>query len=98
MTTSECERCFSTLKRIKNFLRNTMDQDRLTALAMLSIEQKLVKNINNFNENVIEIFSSTKEEESRFLCTSKILVRFLNPYFIVFICAHCQISPQAATA
>lgn len=34
MTTSESERCFSTLKRLKTFLRNTMAQDRLNALAM----------------------------------------------------------------
>ncbi|CAG9832487.1 unnamed protein product [Diabrotica balteata] len=40
MTTAEAERCFSTLKRIKTFLRSTMGQDRLTALAMLSIEKK----------------------------------------------------------
>ncbi|XP_073337216.1 zinc finger MYM-type protein 1-like [Pagrus major] len=44
MTTAESERCFSTLKRIKTFLRNTMSQDRLNALAMLSMEKKLVKN------------------------------------------------------
>lgn len=36
MTTAESERCFSTLKRIKTLLRNTMTQDRLNALAMLS--------------------------------------------------------------
>ena len=39
-TTAEPERCFSSLKRIKTFLRNTMSQERLTALAMLSIEKK----------------------------------------------------------
>ncbi|KAF3841587.1 hypothetical protein F7725_007449 [Dissostichus mawsoni] len=41
MTTAESERCFSTLKRIKTFLRNTMSQDLLNALAMLSMEKKL---------------------------------------------------------
>ncbi|KAJ8335756.1 hypothetical protein SKAU_G00390980 [Synaphobranchus kaupii] len=41
MTTAEAERCFSTLKRIKTFLRNTMTQDRLNALAMLSMEKRL---------------------------------------------------------
>lgn len=33
MTTSESERCFSTLNRIKTFLRNSMAQDHLNALA-----------------------------------------------------------------
>ena len=36
MTTAEAERCFSTLKRIKTFLRNAMGQELLNALAMLS--------------------------------------------------------------
>lgn len=61
MTTVESERCFSTLKRIKTFLRNTMGQSRLTALAMLSIEKSIVKDISNFNEKVIDHFAAQKE-------------------------------------
>ena len=39
MTSAEAERCFSTLNRIKTFLRSTMLNERLSALAMiLSIE------------------------------------------------------------
>ena len=40
MTTAEPERCFSTLKRIKTFLRSTMKKERLSALCMLSVEKK----------------------------------------------------------
>jgi hypothetical protein len=40
MTTAEPERYFSSMKRIKTFLRNTMNEDRLTALAMLSFKKK----------------------------------------------------------
>jgi hypothetical protein len=61
MTTVESERCFSTLKRVKTFLRNTMGQSRLSALSMLSIEKTLVKNIPNFNEKVIDHFAELKE-------------------------------------
>lgn len=61
MTTVESERCFSTLNRIKTFLRNTMGQDRLSALAMLSIEKSFVKGICDFNERVIQHFSTAKE-------------------------------------
>lgn len=61
MTTVEPERCFSTLKRIKTFLRNTKGQERLSALAMLSIEKSFIKNIINYNELVIEHFSNSKE-------------------------------------
>lgn len=61
MTTVESERSFSTLKRIKTLLRNTMGQDRLCALAMLSVEKSLIKNIDNFNELVIDHFADFKE-------------------------------------
>jgi hypothetical protein len=60
-THNDRERCFSTLKRVKTFLRNTMGQSRLSALSMLSIEKTLVKNIANFNEKVIDHFAERKE-------------------------------------
>ena len=41
MSTAESERCISTLKIIKTFLRNTTEQDRLSNLAMLLIKKKL---------------------------------------------------------
>ncbi|XP_013875091.1 uncharacterized protein LOC106525406 [Austrofundulus limnaeus] len=67
MTTSESERCFSTINRIKTFLRNTVSQDRLNALAMLSIEQNLVKNIPDFNHRVIEQFASLEDRKAKFM-------------------------------
>ncbi|XP_063741896.1 zinc finger MYM-type protein 1-like [Eleginops maclovinus] len=65
MTTAESERCFSTLKRIKTFLRNTMSQDRLNALAMLSMEKNLVKTIPDFNQRVIEKFAAVKDRMAK---------------------------------
>ncbi|XP_033990409.1 uncharacterized protein LOC117485813 [Trematomus bernacchii] len=67
MATAEAERCFSTLKRIKTFLRNSMTQDRLNALAMLSIEKKLIRSIPVFNTRVIERFATQKERRAKFL-------------------------------
>lgn len=64
MTTAESQRCFSTLKRIKTFLRNTMTQDRFNALAMLSVEKKLVRDIPNINKKVIESFTIQKERRT----------------------------------
>ena len=61
ITTVESERCFSTLKRIKTFLRNTMRGDRLCALAMLSMEKVLIRRIPNFNEQVIDQFAKSKD-------------------------------------
>ena len=39
------ERSFSKLKRIKNKLRNTMDQNRLNNLTLMSIEHELLRKI-----------------------------------------------------
>ena len=66
MTTAEAERCFSTLKRIKTFLRNSMGQERLNVLAMLSMERELVLNIRDFNEKVIDRFAALKERRAKF--------------------------------
>ena len=67
MTSCEAERCFSTLKRVKTFLRNTISEDRLNALAMLSIEKNLVRDSIDFNQNVIDIFAQLKNRRAKFL-------------------------------
>ena len=41
VSTAQCERSFSALKRIKTFLRSTMSERCLTDLALLSIEKQL---------------------------------------------------------
>lgn len=41
VSTAECERSFSTLKRTKTYLRSTMSEQRLVDLAVLSIEKEL---------------------------------------------------------
>ena len=40
VTSCSAERSFSGLRRIKNYLRNTMGQTRLSSLALLNIERK----------------------------------------------------------
>ena len=60
MTTSEPERCFSTLKRLKTFLRSTMNQERLNALAMISTEKNFFNSHPNINEKVIDLFAQNK--------------------------------------
>ena len=67
MTSCEAERCFSTLRRVKTFLRNTMSEDRLNALAMLSIEKNLIRDSIDFNQNVIDMFAQLKNRRAKFL-------------------------------
>ena len=60
MTTAESERSFSTKKRIKTFFRNTMLNERLNALAMLSIEKQMISEMKNFNNTLIDVFATSK--------------------------------------
>lgn len=66
MSSSEAERCFSMLKRVKTFLRNTMKEKRLSALGMLSAEKVFLNIIENFNKQVIELFASKTERRLDF--------------------------------
>ncbi|KAJ4430557.1 hypothetical protein ANN_19145 [Periplaneta americana] len=61
VTTAEVERSFSTLKRIKTYARSTMSEDRLSGLAVISIEKEMLKSIktvstSTFYDAVIEEF------------------------------------------
>lgn len=58
ITNCSGERSFSQLKRIKNPLRTTMRQDRLSSLALLSIESDVTRRMNF--DNLIEEFARQK--------------------------------------
>lgn len=45
VTVASAERSFSKLKIIKNYLRSTMGQERLSSLAIISIENKIAKSL-----------------------------------------------------
>nr|CAH7756438.1 unnamed protein product [Callosobruchus chinensis] len=67
ISTAESERCFSTIKRIKTFLRSTMSEDRSNALAVLSTEKKFVQSIPDFDNKVIKIFSINEARRIDFM-------------------------------
>lgn len=61
-TSSSVERNFSTLKRIKNFVRNSTGQERLSQISILSIENQLLQNMSDnprFYDDVIDEFAKT---------------------------------------
>lgn len=60
-TNASAERSFSVLKRVKNYLRSTMTQHRLSALALLAIESNLTKTM-DFND-VIDEFAVAKSRK-----------------------------------
>jgi hypothetical protein len=57
-TVASAERSFSKLKLIKSYLRSTMSQERLNGLAILSIEKKMLENLEY--KNLISNFASQK--------------------------------------
>ena len=57
VSSSQCERCFSALKRIKSYLRSTMTENRLIDMATLSIERGLLGSLSL--ETVVDRFSSS---------------------------------------
>lgn len=59
-TTSSVERSFSVLKRIKTFVRNSTGQDRMSQLAVMSIEKLFIKELSQqqqFYDDVIDDFA-----------------------------------------
>ena len=52
------ERSFSKLKLIKSYLRSTMSQERLSGLAILSIEKEMLEELKY--KNLISNFASQK--------------------------------------
>ncbi len=58
MSVASCERSFSKLKLIKNYLRSAMSQARLNNLAIISLENECVKNVNF--DDVIDKFAVAK--------------------------------------
>lgn len=52
------ERSFSCLKRVKNYLRSTQHDEKLNSLALFSIENEMLKELNC--EDLIDEFAKTK--------------------------------------
>lgn len=55
-TSATCERSFSGMKRIKNYLRTTMTSDRLSSLALIHVHKDMNINV----DRVINVFASEK--------------------------------------
>lgn len=58
-TTCTVERSFSTLRRVKTWLRSATGEDRLSSLCLLSVHRKRVKSP-SFEDKVIDLFGKKK--------------------------------------
>ncbi|XP_026819502.1 zinc finger MYM-type protein 1-like [Rhopalosiphum maidis] len=65
VTSASAERSFSKLKLIKNYLRNTISQDRLNNIAVLNIERLNTSRIDV--DTIIDKFANVKARKKNFL-------------------------------
>ena len=62
VSSAQCERYFSALKRIKSYLRSTMTERRLVDLASLSIEHDIARQLSV--EAVVDEFTSSDKQKN----------------------------------
>ena len=63
VTTCECERCISALRRMKTWLRTTMSNERLNGLTMMHINNDIKVNV----EEVMNTFARQNPNRMQFL-------------------------------
>ena len=63
-TSCEGERSLSTMKRIKNYSRSTMGQEKLTDLSLLCIQSELMRNLNM--NDIIHLFALKNAEKQQY--------------------------------
>lgn len=60
-TTATVERSFSVLRRLKNYLRSTMGEERLFYLMLMAVEGELLQTLkkrSTFHDNIIDMFGN----------------------------------------
>ncbi|ESN93972.1 hypothetical protein HELRODRAFT_153372, partial [Helobdella robusta] len=62
VSVASAERSFSTLRRIKTWLRTRMTEDRLVGLALLNVHRDVLVNV----ENIIERFAKSGNRKIEF--------------------------------
>jgi hypothetical protein len=63
VTVASAEKTFSKLKLIKSYLRSTMSQERLSGLAILSIEKNILEKIDY--KSLINNFASKRARKMK---------------------------------
>ena len=81
VTVTSAERSFSKLKLIKTYLRTTMSQERLSGLAMISIENEYLDKLNY--DDLIEDFASKNQGEVIFLESDSVNLWLVSCKYVV---------------
>jgi hypothetical protein len=65
VSVASAERSFSTLRRVKTWLRSRMTEDRLSALCLMNVHNKV--NVFNQIDHIIDVFAKTKNRRLTFV-------------------------------
>lgn len=65
VTTATAERSFSTLRRLKDWLRTTMKEDRLVSLALMNVHRELTDGLSA--EKIVDNFAKKKNRKLDFV-------------------------------
>lgn len=65
VSVASAERSFSTLRRVKTWLRSRMTEDRLSALCLINVYNKI--DILDQIDHIIDIFASLKHRRLEFV-------------------------------
>ena len=67
ISSCEAERSFSALKRLKTYLRSKMGQNRLSSLALMHLERKIVNSVLQEDmSKLIDTFARNKKRDMFF--------------------------------
>ena len=67
ISSCEAERSFSALKRLKTYLRSKMGQNRLSSLALMHLERKIVNSVLQEDmSKLIDTFARNKKRDMYF--------------------------------
>lgn len=64
VSAADSERSFSTLRRLKTYLRGTMSQQRLTHLALMNVHQNILDENEDFLHEIMKEFCSRTYERA----------------------------------
>ena len=67
VSSAQAERSFSTMKRVKNYLRASMSDDRLSDLCLLSLERDMSSQLMAEPQPIVESFALKGNRRVQFL-------------------------------
>jgi len=71
VSSAQAERTFSTMKRVKNYLRSTIADERLSDLCLISVERDLSYDLMQNPESLVDGFAKTGNKRIQLNLNSK---------------------------